>query len=39
MKEKTDISNFLDDSGKITRLSQKNLLRTEILRYLAESLN
>ena len=36
MKEKTDISNFLDDSGKITRLSQKNRLRTEILRYLAE---
>ena len=35
MKEKTDISNFLDDSGKITRLSQKNRLRTEILRYLA----
>ena len=35
MKEKTDISNFLDDSGKITRLSQKNRLRIEILQYLA----
>lgn len=35
MKEKTDISNFLDDSGKITRLSQKNRLRMEILQYLS----
>jgi len=35
MEEKIDISNFLDDSGKITQLSQKNRLRTETLRYLA----
>lgn len=36
MEEKIDISNFLDTSGKITQLSQKNRLRTETLRYLAE---
>ena len=35
-KRTIDISNFLDDSGKITQLSQKNLLRTETLCYLAE---
>ncbi|MDK2967430.1 MULTISPECIES: DUF2087 domain-containing protein [Lacrimispora] len=36
MERTIDISNFLDDSGKITQLSQKNRLRTEILCYLAE---
>ncbi|MDW2800748.1 DUF2087 domain-containing protein [Clostridium boliviensis] len=36
MERTIDISNFLDDTGKITQLSQKNRLRIEILCYLAE---
>jgi len=36
MERTIDINNFLDNSGKITQLSQKNRLRTETLCYLAE---
>lgn len=36
MEQIIDIERFLDDSGKITQLSQKKKVRVEILRYLAE---
>jgi hypothetical protein len=35
MEPKFDIKRFLDDSGKITQLPQKNKLRFAILSYLA----
>lgn len=36
MEKKIDIRRFLDDSGKITQLSQKNFFRVATLSYLAE---
>ncbi len=36
MEQKIEISRFLDDTGKITQLSQKKILRVATLSYLAE---
>lgn len=36
MEQTINIRNFLDDTGKITQLPQKKVLRVAILRYLAE---
>lgn len=36
MEQKINISRFLDKSGKITQLSQKNSIRVAILRYLGD---
>lgn len=36
MEKKIDIRRFLDDSGKIIQLSQKNIFRVATLSYLAE---
>ncbi|WP_414150860.1 DUF2087 domain-containing protein [Acetobacterium carbinolicum] len=36
LEQKIKISNFLDDSGKITQLSQKKIFRVATLCYLAD---